>query len=357
MVMSRFRGGLCWVCTHILVLSLIACQAEQSNRLPAAELKFSPEIKSVHAIAWLPTGYVINDDRERLWYFDNADGQWAQLSLEKDSQCSAIRYNRLSVLPDGRLGINQDCNGYWPERSGWRVNTIESILAYDISLKHTDTLAYDVPKCVETSWHHTFERGICDTVGSFSTLYWLTSTMVTPVDLTLSDGEKAWYLPDSVQAEEQYDPYLDRDEPILVGDVGSPTWSPNDTQIAFWATLEPIGRPLEIFQEHNWNLYIVEVATMQVKTLLVDMWQPRRLRWSPDGEHLAFIQPLKSGNSDRLKLLSLKTLEVTEVADGHFEDMVWSPDGSQLLTKLCVDDVCKETELWIYDVNELLQAH
>jgi hypothetical protein len=130
------------------------------------------------------------------------------------------------------------------------------------------------------------QHGVLSAGRSYSTLYWLSATTIQVFTTTLTKDNNVWPLADSPQALVNYDKSsisFGRG-PHPVGEVGAVGWSPVGDQIAFWATLEPIGQSEVFLRSWTWDLYLIDVRTQQVERVLDDVYEGGGVQWSPDGQ-------------------------------------------------------------------------
>jgi WD40 repeat protein len=317
--------------------------------IPATKIPGPPGQSEIGSVAWFPTGQIVVEASNQIWFQPPQSDSWHQLLLSKNPKCKGTGFFQLSALPDGRLGML--CPA---DLKNQRI--IYALVAYDWT---SDTLApliaEPLPDTGQFTWDPTLSRGVFSTVGSYSTLFWLTAAGTEPVTITLTDGAKSWFLPDSIIASEQYNPANYRD-PHSVGNVGDIAWSPVGDRIAFWATLEPIGQPYNLLRQMAWTLYMLDSRTMQVKTILKEVYDPISLAWSPDGQWLMYTTGQGNNQPEGVWLISPRTGRSRLMLEGHYQHSIWSPDGSSIVSILCSDKLCKTTELWKYDVSGLV-AH
>jgi hypothetical protein len=219
------------------------------------------------AVAWFPNGRLVvegtnAENRVTFWSTTGEAIEWTQLSLDKYPRCPPQSFMGASTLPDGRLGLLCAAD----LRNG---TLVYEVVAYDWESTSIEQLVKtELPAPGGYTWDPGMSRGLLATNGAYSTLYWLSSTEITPVDLTLVEGTRSWWLPESIAALDRYNQSrnLTGREPHPVGLVNVPAWSPDGSSIAFWATLETIGRPFN-FPVVPWTLYLLNPETMALDSL------------------------------------------------------------------------------------------
>lgn len=115
-----------------------------------------------------------------------------------------------------------------------------------------------------------------------------------------------------------------------VGDVFTPTWSPDGTRVAFSAMVGGFT-----------DLYIVDLESEVLTRLTADPYADFQPAWSPDGRYIAFsterfsmnLEQLTSGTYE-LALYDLETGEIEPLPSfddqRHNINPQWSPDGRSL---------------------------
>jgi len=117
-----------------------------------------------------------------------------------------------------------------------------------------------------------------------------------------------------------------------LGNVSSPTWSPDGTRLAFAG----------IARSGTWDLYTLRRSDGEVTRLTSDVYADGAPDWSPDGRTILFTSdrtPFGAPGRDpgrtysNLFLLDLETGEITYFTYGRWTDLAprWSPDGERVL--------------------------
>ncbi|MFW6088869.1 MAG: hypothetical protein ACODAB_03885 [Gemmatimonadota bacterium] len=117
-----------------------------------------------------------------------------------------------------------------------------------------------------------------------------------------------------------------------LGNVSSPTWSPDGSRLAFAG----------ISRSGTWDLYSVRRRDGEITRLTEDVYADGAPDWSPDGRRLVFTSdrtPFGRPGSDpgrtssNLFLLDLESGRITYLTYGRWTDIAprWSPDGERVL--------------------------
>jgi len=354
--------GLCRCVAAIMVVAwfLTGCLSSREADTPATKISLPSNLLKIETISLLPKGQlVIGTSDDQIWYQATEENGWRQLLLVNDPQCLKTYYYQVSVLPDGRIGMLKNCTGTWKDSSGRAFHELVSLVAYDLVSGALEPLvAVPLPDSGRFTWSPDMNRGVFSTIGSYSTLYWITGSGTQPITVTLTDGTKSWTLSDSIVAREQYRSSSSRTgyEPHPVGNVGAVTWSPIGNRVAFWATLEPIGQPYNLFREMAWNIYVLDAHTLQLDQVLTGVYNAGKLVWAPDGQWLAYTSGSKGGQPRGIWLLSLHTRKSILIREGEYKNMAWSSDGKSIITVLCSDLSCDTSEVWKYDVSTIVDS-
>ena len=115
-------------------------------------------------------------------------------------------------------------------------------------------------------------------------------------------------------------PGADRDIPLRdLGQIFSPTWSPDDQAIAFSALTGGFT-----------DLFVYALATNRLKQLTDDAFADLHPAWSPDGRTIAFFS-MRAGGRDLWLMQSDGTRKRRLTRDGSLNEYPpWSPDGRTL---------------------------
>lgn len=332
----------------ILTCGAVGCQQGVPDPIKITDL---PPNSLNNTIVWLPSGQFVIDSRFTLLTYTSGDSDWQPLKPTNDPICHGLGYFNPTALPDGRIGFVCTAD---PSKQ----RTYETIVAYDLA---SDTIArltdYLLPETGQYTWKHDLSRGMLATSGEYRTLYWLTNTELQPTPILLKKASKAWFMPDSIRAFEQFlqSPQQSHRSPRSVGLVRDPAWAPNDTSIAFWATLEPIGTsdPLPVV---SWDLYLTKPNDTRVERILEDITDPALLMWSPDSRWLLYISGPQGTTQQGLWIFNLSTRTTNLIAKGNINAAAWSPDGKSVVGVVCRDSLCKQAELWQYDLSSKLNT-
>lgn len=117
-----------------------------------------------------------------------------------------------------------------------------------------------------------------------------------------------------------------------IGNVSSPTWSPDGSSLAFAG----------IARSGTWDLYMLRRADGEVTRLTSDVYADGAPDWSPDGRRIVFTSDrtpfgepgsVPGQTSSNLFLLDLDTRRITYLTYGRWTDIAprWSPGGSLIL--------------------------
>ncbi|MFH0989262.1 MAG: BamA/TamA family outer membrane protein [bacterium] len=126
--------------------------------------------------------------------------------------------------------------------------------------------------------------------------------------------------------------------------IGSPSWSPDGTQLAFSA-VEKAG---------NSDLYIFQFNDRSLKRLTNDLYEDRDPAWSPDGRSIAFSSDRSSfGQRGKLNLFlyTVASSSIHYVTVGPHSDLApsWSPDGKYLTF---TSDIDGANNVWVLAMHD-----
>jgi sugar lactone lactonase YvrE len=345
-----------WVAALLLLAGCsdnpLARQSKSEHGLPY-RLILGPQADGyVSTMAWpragvIFVGYVPADPAKlpevrRL----NADGSdFRSVSLPDDPACRRTSYQGLGALHDGRLAIVKICD----LPAGASPSAGYGAVAYDPSSGAVEQL-FPVETRMRPSglgFNPNDDRPVISQGGSIcGTIAYLTRNGVEPIPATITDGERHWRLDD----------YFKRhtgDDCSAIGRADGPDWSPDGRQIAFLGFPEAIGVSGPARLEVPGNIYLMDAATLSVRSLVQNLRYPAGVSWSPDGHWLAFSASDVPGQGRGTWLVSVSTGKFVRVSDRTMTGVEWSPDGRQIigLWDNGKGDWPPQTELEVFDVH------
>lgn len=261
---------------------------------------------------------------------------------------TGINYTHPSLLPDGRLGLINSCVSRGDPPGLKR----QYMVAYDFQTKSTQLIVDEpLPNYLSNAftWNPNMTLGLVQRYGGLSgTLYWITPENVAPVDFVISDGKRS-FLPANILSHSSDDENQ--------GIVFSPTWSPDGETIAFFVTLDAIGREGFSRSDGEYKIFLMDPIEQKPAPATGRIYHPSALVWSPDSQWLAFIGEYSKLRTRGLWLYSINSGKKFLVASGKFRDIAWSPDGNKIAATICEPDhshtLCDRYEIWGYDVSSI----
>lgn len=267
------------------------------------------------------------DHPKQLLYALEGDNELRELYLEQDPKCTAYtEYVHPTALPDRRLGFIKVCarsrgHATVPDITryvvayGWESQILEQIVKHPLPDNRLPGYF---------SWNPDMTRGIQGAedglTGINGTLYWLTPEGSEPMQFTLSNGVRSYDLAKS---------YYTKGE-ISDGMVSSADWSPDGKWIAFFGSLDVIGKGLSRIDSDRY-LYTYSVDRGQAfKAFEYPLYHANNPVWSPDGRKLAFTEGVDIQRS-RLWVFDLDSKKLyLVVISTYFGDLTWSADSQEI---------------------------
>lgn len=134
-------------------------------------------------------------------------------------------------------------------------------------------------------------------------------------------------------------------------------WSPDGTSITFVASSAAIGKEGPDRTQERSGLCLLDTTTWETTCPLVELWAPFRPRWSPDAELVAFSGQSVARGHQGLWVYDIRTGQLHLVAEGRFQDHLWTPDGSALVgIRLADASEVNSGEVWTYTLPQWLQS-
>ncbi|MBL8098509.1 MAG: PD40 domain-containing protein [Anaerolineales bacterium] len=134
----------------------------------------------------------------------------------------------------------------------------------------------------------------------------------------------------------------------------SPAWSPDGKTIAFFVTLDSIGRRGFSRAEGEYKIFFMDPNEQKPYPVIGGINPSSLLVWSPDSKWLAFIGEYGIFKTQGLWLYSVDEDKIFFVDGGDFDEIAWSPNGKTIAATLCdpnnTEVLCEEYEIWEYDV-------
>jgi len=261
-----------------------------------------------------------------------------------------INYTNPSLLPDGRLGLINGCKSFGDPPGLKR----QYMVAYNFQTKETQLLVNEpLPNYLSNgfTWNPDVTQGLQQIYGGLDgTIYWMSPEGVAPVDFAISDGERS-FLPSK-----DYPHFSDYPSQ---GIVFSPAWSPDGETIAFFATLDAIGREGWGRADGEYKIFFMDPVEQMPVPVIGEIYHPSELIWSPDSKWFAFIGEYGILKTRGLWLYSIDSGKISPVVSGRFRKIAWSPDGNKIAATICEPNhpnlPCDRYEVWEYDVSSIYQ--
>lgn len=132
-------------------------------------------------------------------------------------------------------------------------------------------------------------------------------------------------------------------------------WSPDGTTITFIADVDAIGRRgIDRIQQLS-TLCLLDTTKLQTSCPLDGLDSPFRPRWSPGGEYIAFSGQYAALQHQGLWIFDVRTNRLHLVAEGRFQDHIWTPDGTALVgVRLANPEDLDSGQVWTYTLPQWL---
>ncbi len=225
------------------------------------------------------------------------------------------------------------------------------MVAYDFETKESNLLVNEpLPSQFsnEFTWNPNMMLGLAQSYGGLSgTLYWISPDGIAPVDFVIEDGEQS-FVPANIFS----GGWSSSDQGI----VFSPAWSPDGKTIAFFVTLDAMGREGFSRSDGEYKIFFMDPVEQKPYPVAGKIYDPSELIWSPDSKWLTFIGEYGILKTRGLWLYSVDSGKIYPVVSGGFRNIAWSPDGNKIAATICVPDpdlLCNRYEIWEYDVSSI----
>lgn len=342
-----------------LVIFCVSISCVQTVNVNSPGVKMNYPLAAYSGLAWISesklAAFPADEDGGVTSYYLENDKTLYSLDLPPfvaELDCKGpddINYAFPSQLPDGRLGLMNGCKS----RSIKPDQKRQYMVAYDFQSKETQLLVSEpLPNYLSNgyTWNPEMTLGLQQIYGTLNgTIYWMSSDEIAPVDFSISDGTRS-FLP-----AKDFPNFLSDSE--TQGIVFSPTWSPDGKTIAFFVTLDAIGRRGWSRYDGEYKIFFMDPIEQKPRPVVGEIYRPARLSWSPNSKWLAFIGDYGIFRTRGIWLYSIESGQIYPVISGDFSRMVWSPDGSKIAATICEPDhpdlLCDRYEIWEYDVSSI----
>ncbi|MDX1990973.1 MAG: hypothetical protein SF029_01200 [bacterium] len=128
-----------------------------------------------------------------------------------------------------------------------------------------------------------------------------------------------------------------------------PVLSPDGGQVGLWSAPHT---PRTVARFQNWSFYIIDIASAQARqiTAQLAMLPSDRPLWSPDGRRIA-VRFWRAGSDEGVFIVDVATGEIRDVPGDvdPSSDLVWSPDGEQIAFRSARD---LNPEVYVLNIHD-----
>jgi Tol biopolymer transport system component len=239
------------------------------------------------------------------------------LELGTPGSCRFVDYLHPTPLSDGRVAFVAVCHGL---DFSFRFD----IVALDLSTGKRELLASSSLPIARFSWNPRTDRGVVSVSEDICAgIAMISRTGLVPTAISVGEGDQQFRI----------ESYVTQEHGTGCKDLGLadwPTWSPETSRIAFFASPESVG--VDGFEKAfaPFNVYVMGDDELTPEMVLSGVRLPRGLEWSPDGRWLAFSgEVIGKGRGTWLLEPQQRTLaRVTEISGDWLS---WSPEASRLI--------------------------
>lgn len=287
------------------------------------------------------------DNYDKWWYSKVGDQELSLLNFPSDPKCGVnTSYDGFYPRSDGRFDLRKHCLTNDQGR-------LVYLISYDWNTGNMEEITGPLPSRAGSgfvTWNQDFSRGIMSMEGySEQTLYWIWPGGFGPIDLVVADQARSWNLKDD---------YPDYQGGRLgeTGNASFPAWSPDGNTIAFFGSVDAIGKIDADRFYAKYSLYMMDAEKLEPEPVADGFYFPYISKWSPDSQWLAFTANRGSFlKKSGVWLFSKATHKLLLLSEGNFGYFIWNPDGESLIAIRCneLGDDCSQIEQ--YDLSDVLE--
>jgi hypothetical protein len=350
---------------YLLILCIIAISVscKQINEANNSGIKLDYPLANYSGLGWLSethlATFVADENGGVTGYYLESDDHFYSLDLppfvakldcnDVNDFINDINYIHPSLLPDGRLGLINSC----VSRGNPPGLKRQYMVAYNFQTNKTDLLVNEpLPNYLSNgfTWNPAMTMGLAQIYGGLNgTIYWISPGKLAPVDFAISDGKHSFF------PAKDFPQFLSDSEEQ--GIVFSPAWSPNGETIAFFVTLDAMGRRGSSRSDGEYKIFFMDPIEQKPYPVVGKIYDPFRLIWSPDSKWLAFIGDYGLTRKHGILLYSINSGKIYPVVSGDFNRIAWSPDGNKIAATICEPNhpnlLCDRYEVWEYDLSSI----
>jgi dipeptidyl aminopeptidase/acylaminoacyl peptidase len=271
------------------------------------------------------------------------DGMRETIKFKQPFACDSRYYTYYSRRADGHLAVMAICDPF-----GQPAKRAAYLLEHDETADDT-VVAFGRPLAIYEANIATFDPSGTRALVEFGSLlrgfYLEDGSGAHPITATVSANGKRFSLATAFEA------FKTQDD-IKTGNASSPDWSPDGSQIVFFATPDAVNRESFDRVQGEWQLYLMPMDTLAPRVAVAGIYNAHRLAWSPDGRYIAFIGQLGSQRRTGLWLYDTKDQSVKLISEGTFGDLMWSHEGKDIYA-IRNDDYKKPGEVWQFDLSAM----